>query len=270
MKVALCQMDSRGDVAENDREAERLLREAAAGGADLAALPEIWPAQGSRQEMHAAAEPVPGPRTDRIAAIARDHGMWIAAGSVLEADGGRVFNTNVLIDDHGEIVATYRKIHLFDVEPPGSPPLRESTVFAPGDDVVTAATPFGRVGLSICFDLRFPELFRSLVAAGAEIVFVPSSFREHTGRDHWEVLLRARAIEDQVVVIAAAQWGPWGSPEAQRRAWGHSMVVDPWGRVLADAPDGVGVTFCDVDLEEIRRVREVLPVLGARRLGPAC
>lgn len=270
MKIALCQMNSRGDVAANDAEALRLLREAADGGADLAALPEVWPAQGSREEMHAAAEPIPGPRVDRLCGVARDAGMWIAAGSVLEAAEGRVFNTSVVIDDRGEIVASYRKIHLFDVEPPGSPPFRESTVFAAGHDVVSTATPFGRIGLSICFDLRFPELYRMLAVAGAEIVLVPSSFREATGRDHWEVLLRARAIEDQVVVIAAAQWGPWGSERAGRQAYGHSMVVDPWGRVLADAGEGVGVTFCDVDLEEIHRVREALPVLGARRLAPSC
>lgn len=270
MRVALCQMNSRADVAANDEAALRLLREAAAGGADLAALPEVWPAQGSREEMHAAAEPMAGPRIARLASLARETGMWIAAGSVPESDGGRVYNTSTLISADGDVVATYRKIHLFDVEPDDGPPLRESSVFAAGDEVVSVATPFGRVGLTICFDLRFPEIYRMLTAAGAEVVLVPSVFREHTGRDHWEVLLRARAIEDQVVVIAAAQWGPWGSERGQRTAYGHSMVVDPWGRVLAEAPDGVGVTFCDVDLDEVRRVREVLPVLGARRLGPAC
>lgn len=270
MRVALCQMNSRGDAAANEAAAEQLLREAAAGGADLAALPEVWPAQGSVDEMRGAAEPIDGPRMARIEAIARETGMWISAGSVPESDGDRVFNTSALVAPDRGVVATYRKIHLFDVEPPDGPPFRESSVFAAGDEVVSAATPFGRIGLTVCFDLRFPEIYRMLVASGAEVVLVPSMFRERTGRDHWEVLLRARAIEDQVVVIAAAQWGPWGSERAQRTAYGHSMIVDPWGRVLAEAPDGVGVTFCDVDLDEVRRVREVLPVLGARRLGPTC
>lgn len=270
MRVALCQMNSRADVAANDATALRQLREAADGGADLAALPEVWPAWGSREEMHAAAEPMDGPRMERLASLARDTGMWISAGSVSESDGDRVYNTSALISPDDGVIATYRKIHRFDVEPIDGPPFRESSVFSAGDEVVSVATPFGRIGLTVCFDLRFPEIYRILAAAGAEVVLVPSSFREHTGRDHWEVLLRARAIEDQVVVIAAAQWGPWGSDRSQRMAYGHSMVVDPWGRVLAEAPDGVGVTFCEVDLQEVRRVREVLPVLGARRLGPSC
>ncbi len=269
MKVALCQMNSAANVEANEASAFALLEEAAAGGADLASLPEFWPRQGSAAEMRAAAEPVPGPRTERLAEIAMRHRMWVLGGSVLETDGDgeKVFNTSVLFDRDGSLVARYRKIHLFDADPPGAVPSRESFVFRPGEEVVTAETEFGRVGLSICYDVRFPELYRALAVQGAKIVFVPSAFRFETGVDHWDVLLRARAIEDQVFIVAAAQWGTWGGTGKERRNFGNSLVADPWGRIVARAEDGVGVTFADLDLEEVRRVREALPALRHRKLG---
>jgi predicted amidohydrolase len=270
MRVALCQMNSGSDVAANEASALKLIDDAARGGADLVALPEVWPCQGSAPEVRAAAEPVPGPRTERLAEAARRSATWIQGGSVLELADGHVFNTSVLFDRTGTLVASYRKIHLFDADPPGGQPSRESSVYSPGEAVVTAETEFGRVGLSICYDVRFPELYRMLAVAGAQILFVPSSFRYETGRDHWDVLLRARAIEDQAFVVAAGQWGTWGSPGRERRSYGNSLAVDPWGRVLARAPEGVGVTFAELDLAEIRRVREVLPALRHRRLHPSC
>jgi deaminated glutathione amidase len=247
-----------------------LLEAAGREGVDLVALPEVWPCQGSAGSMRAAAEPMDGPRVERLSDVARRHGMWIHGGSVLELDEDRVFNTSVLIDRGGAVVATYRKIHLFDADPPGAIPSRESSVYAAGDAVVTAATEFGRVGLSICYDVRFPELYRQMAAQGATILFVPAAFRFETGRDHWDVLLRARAIEDQAFVIAAAQWGEWGSEGRIRRNFGNSLVVDPWGRVLARAQDHVGVTFCALDLEQVARVRAALPALSHRRLAPNC
>jgi predicted amidohydrolase len=252
-----------------------LLEEAADEGADLAALPEVWPCQGSAPTVRAAAEPIPGPLTEWLAEVARRHRMWIHGGSVLESVASdrasdRVFNTSVLFDRDGNLVATYRKIHLFDADPPGAVPSRESFLYEAGDQVVTAETEFGRVGLSICYDLRFPELYRMLAAQGAVILFVPAAFRFETGKDHWDVLLRARAIEDQAFVIAAAQWGTWGPAGRERRNFGNSLVADPWGRVVARAPDGVGVTVADLDLEEVRRVREALPALRHRRLSPSC
>lgn len=270
MKVALCQTNSGEDVAANEAQVSALLEEAAGGGADLACLPEVWPCQGSAPQVRAAAEPVPGPRTERLAEVARRHGMWLHGGSVLELDGERVHNTSVLFDRRGELVARYRKIHLFDADPPGAQPSRESFLYSAGEEIVTAETEFGRAGMSICYDVRFPELYRALAANGATVLFVPSAFREETGRDHWDVLLRARAIEEQCFVFAAAQWGTWGPEGRERRNHGNSLVVDPWGRVLARAPDGVGVTFAEVDLEEVRRVREVLPALRHRRLGIVC
>ena len=196
--------------------------------------------------------------------------MWVHGGSVLERDGERIFNTSVLFDRSGELVATYRKIHLFDADPPGAVPSRESSVFSAGDQVVTAETEFGRVGLSICYDLRFPELYRALAVQGATILFVPAAFRFETGVDHWEPLLRARAIEDQAFVVAAAQWGTWGPPGRERRNFGHSLVADPWGNLVAQAPDEVGVTFAELDLARVEQVRQILPSLRHRRLQPSC
>ena len=270
MRVALCQTNSGDDVTANEKQVFTLLENAASGGADLAALPEVWPCQGSSEQVRAAAEPIPGPRTERLSEVASRHGMWVQGGSVLELDDDRVFNTSLLFDRSGELVASYRKIHLFDADPPNAVPSRESAVFSAGDQVVTAETEFGRVGLSICYDLRFPELYRSLAVQGATILFVPAAFRFETGVDHWEPLLRARAIEDQAFVIAAAQWGSWGPPGRERRNFGHSLVADPWGRVIAEARDGVGVTLAELDLTEVGRVREMLPALRHRRLFPSC
>jgi predicted amidohydrolase len=270
MRVALCQTNCGEDVVANEEQVFGLLEEAARAGADLAALPEVWPRQGSAPQVREAAEPLDGPRVARLAEVARRHRMWVHGGSVIELDGDRVFNTSVLFDRSGELIATYRKIHLFDADPPGAVPSRESFLYSAGGDVVTVDTEFGRVGLSICYDVRFTELYRSLAVQGATIAFVPAAFRHETGVDHWEVLLRARAIEDQAFVVAAGQWGPWAPPGKERRTFGDTLVADPWGRLVAVAPDGVGVTFAELDLAEIVRVRGILPALRHRRLNPSC
>jgi deaminated glutathione amidase len=272
MRVGLCQMSSGDDVDANLSTAEALLHEAADGGADLAALPEVFVYLGPSAHRSEVAEPVPGgPVSARLGAVARDRSIWVLGGSVLEADDGRVYNTSPLFDRSGELVARYRKIHLFDVDLPGQPPFRESSTFASGDQLITHEVELTRVGLSICYDLRFPELYRGLMALGAEVVFVPAQFQYETGRDHWHVLMRARAIENQSFVVAPAQWGAWGPLEKNRRSFGHSIAVDPWGRVLAEAPEeGTGVCFADLDLTDLRRIREAMPALRHRRLGLTC
>ena len=272
MRVAVGQMNAGDDdVDANVATAVRLLDEAAAGGADLVAIPELWPFYGARGVAATLAGPVPGSLTEPLADAARRHGMWVLGGSIYERADGRIFNTSPLFDREGELVATYRKIHLFDVELEGQPPIRESDLFSAGDAMVTHDTDLGRLGLSICYDLRFPELYRGLVAAGAELLSVPSAFTAVTGAAHWEVLLRARAIEDQCVVLAPAQWGRWGPPEDGRRTYGHAMVVDPWGSILVEAPgEGDGVWFAEVDRDRIRDVRRSLPALAHRRLGTVC
>ncbi|MGZ8652684.1 MAG: carbon-nitrogen hydrolase family protein [Actinomycetota bacterium] len=271
MRVALCQMRSGEDVEANVALAERQLGEAADGGADLAALPEVFTYLGSTVGRAAAAEPVPGPTTERLAAIARARKMWVLGGSVIESSGDHRYATSVLLDRDGELVATYRKIHLFDVDLPGQPPFRESATFSAGDQLVTHETDVARLGLSICYDLRFPELYRGLMVMGAEVLLVPAQFQFETGKDHWEVLLRARAIENQCFVVAPGQWGTFDDPENGRRSYGNSMAVDPWGRVLVRAPEeGDGAWFADLDMAELRRVRQVLPALQHRRLGLTC
>jgi deaminated glutathione amidase len=271
MRVSVCQMRSGEDVEANVVTAEGLLNLAADDGADLAALPEVFTYLGRSSGRAAAAEPVPGPTTERLAAVARDRQMWVLGGSVLESDGGRIFNTSVLFDRSGELVARYRKIHLFDVELPDQRPILESDTFTAGGQLVTHATEQARLGLSICYDLRFPELYRGLMVLGAEVLCVPSQFQHTTGAAHWEVLLRARAIENQCFVVAPGQWGTFGREGSNRRSYGHSMIVDPWGRILVDAPEeGDGVFGADLDLAELHEIRTRLPALQHRRLGLTC
>jgi deaminated glutathione amidase len=272
MRVAVCQMRSGDDVGANVAEAERLLAEAGDGGADLAVLPELFAYLGPSSKLSEIAEPVPGGRvTDALSAAAREHGMWVLGGSVHERDDERVHNTAPLFDRAGDLVARYRKIHLFDVRLDDQPPFRESAIFTAGTEIVTHPVEDVRAGLAICYDLRFPELFRGLMALGAEVILLPAQFQHRTGVAHWEVLVRARAIEDQCYVAAAAQWGEFGPPEERRRSYGRSMVVGPWGDVLVEAPEeGSGVWFADVDIAELRRVRTTLPALEHRRLGITC
>jgi deaminated glutathione amidase len=272
MRAAIAQLNAGVDDLEaNLANAERLLAEAADGWADLAVLPELFAYYGSQRRMRELAEPLGGPITSRLAALARDRSMWILGGSVCESVNGRVYNTSFLFDRGGEAVARYRKIHLYDAELPGQRPIRESALFASGDEVVTRDVDGLRVGMSICYDVRFPELYRGLMTSGAVVLAVPSAFQAVTGAAHWETLLRARAIEEQSYVLAAAQWGPWGPPEAGHRTFGNAMVVDPWGSVVARAPDeGDGVWFADIDVDEVRSVRSRLPALSHRRLGNAC
>ena len=272
MRVAVCQMRSGDDVEKNVSEAERLLRDAGEEGADLAVLPELFPYLGPRSGLSEAAERLPdGPISAMLAETSRSTGMWVVGGSVPELDEGRVYNTAPLFDPSGELVARYRKIHLFDVDLEGQPPFRESAEFAAGTELVTHVVGDVRVGFAICYDLRFPELFRGLMTLGTELFVLPSQFQQRTGRAHWEVLLRARAIEDQCFVAAAAQWGTFGPADEERRSFGTSMIVGPWGEVLACAPEeGTGVWSAEVDLSELRRVRSTLPALEHRRLGITC
>src|SRR5919201_5534303 len=231
MRVAVCQKRSGDDVEKNVAEGERLLRDAGEDGADLAVLPELFPYLGPRSGLTEVAERLPdGPISTMLAETAQATGMWVVGGSMPEQDDGRIYNTSPLFDPSGELVARYRKIPLFDVDLEGQPPFRESAEFAAGTELVTHVVGDVRVGFAICYDLRFPELFRGLMTLGAELFVLPSQFQQLTGRANWEVLLRGRAIEDQSFVAAAAQWGTFGSPEEERRSFGNSMIVGPWGQ----------------------------------------
>ncbi len=274
-RVAAVQMQSTPDREDNLAKAEALLREAADGRAELAALPENFSFLRSEggpfpdPEPYAAGgeEGKEGSLTLWLRRQARSLGLWILGGTVAEMlppdrTDGRVYNTSMLVDPDGRVVARYRKLHLFDVAIAGGPELRESKTVAPGDVPVLAETPFGPAGLSVCYDLRFPELYRALAFRGARILFVPSAFTAHTGKDHWEPLLRARAIENQCYVIAPAQVGRHAP---KRTSHGHAMIIDPWGTILAEAPDRPAVILADLDSDQLEKIRRGLPALQHAR-----
>jgi predicted amidohydrolase len=264
LRVAAVQLNSTADPAANLAVADRLTRAAAADGASVIVLPEKWTAMGSDEQLRAAAEPLDGPAIGWARATARELGIELVAGSIVELVDGqeKLANTCVHVDPHGEIKAVYRKLHMFDVEVAGRL-YRESDLEDAGEEIVLSETADGlQLGLSICYDVRFPELYRILAVRGARAFPLPAAFTLATTRDHWETLLRARAIENQAFVIAANQIGehPGGN-----RSGGRSMIVDPWGVVLAQAPDGEGHIVAELDLERLEQIRAQLPALANRR-----
>jgi predicted amidohydrolase len=261
MRVAAVQLNSTNDKARNVAAAERLVRDAANDGAELVALPEKWNLLAGGEELLAGAEPLDGPSLGAARGWARALGIHLLAGSICERGDGAAFNTSVLIGPDGADLAAYRKIHMFDVEV-GGVAYRESEFEQAGEEIVTASIGDVEVGLSVCYDLRFPELYRILALRGARLIAVPSAFTSVTGRDHWEVLLRARAIEDQVFVLASNQVGE-AAPHFN--SYGHSAIIDPWGLVLATAPDGECFVAADLDLASQDRIRDSLPALANRR-----
>jgi predicted amidohydrolase len=265
VRVAAVQLNSGGDKSRNLEAAERLVRAAAAEGAELIALPEKWNLVAPGEELRAGAEPLDGPSLGAARNWARELGVHLLAGSIGEesAGGERIFNTSVLIDPKGEDLGVYRKVHMFDVDA-GGVSYRESAHEQPGGELATAAIGEVVVGMSVCYDLRFPELYRILALRGANLLTVPSAFTSATGRDHWEVLLRARAIEDQAFVLAPNQVG---TAPPHFDSWGHSAIIDPWGRMLALAEAGEGFVTAELDLGELARVRETLPALANRQPG---
>jgi len=264
VRVALVQMNSQDDKAANLERAETLIGQAAAWGSDLVLLPELWTYLGPRKRHPEVAEPIPGETSEVLSRLAARYRFWLVGGSYLEALPGseRFHNTCVVFNPDGDLVARYRKLHLFDVEVDGKT-YEESATVASGDDVVVTTVAGVAVGLTICYDLRFPELYRRLCARGARLITMPAAFTMETGKDHWEVLLRARAIENQVYVLAAAQGGahPGG-----RRTYGHSVLIDPWGAIVAEFDQGAGIVVGDVDPARIKAVRAELPALSHRVL----
>ena len=265
LRTAVIQLNARDNPVENLATVERLLDQAAHMGAQFVGLPEFWTYLGPYAGFDAAAQTIPGPAIERLQEKARKHRMIVHGGSIIERSPDRVgkfSNTSVLINREGEIVARYRKIHLFDVQLANGEKHYESERIEPGNEVVTAEVDGVTFGLSICYDLRFPELYRSLALRGAQVLLVPAGFTLHTGRDHWEVLLRARAIENLCYVVAPAQVGSY---PPNRQCFGRSMIVDPWGLVLAQAQDMPTVIMADIDLERIDSARAQIPCLTHRR-----
>ena len=263
LRVALVQLAADQDVSANLERATALVEQAGETHPGLIALPELFLFRGPASGFRDSAGDIPGPMTEHFAGLARRLDTWLLLGSLAERspDPNRPYNTSVLLDPTGEINACYRKRHLFDVTIDGGPSDRESARTTPGNETVVALLEGAadeadlRLGMSVCYDLRFPELYRELTHAGASVLAVPANFTEATGRDHWEVLLRARAIENGAFVIAPAQCGTGGGVPTH----GRSMVVDPWGIVIAQAPDGPGVVVADLDLDRVAAARRQIP-----------
>lgn len=265
LTVAAAQMRTGPEKETNLAVVARLVGQASRAACDLIAFPEVMNVRGTKA-VREGAEPIPGPTSALLADLARTYRIWIHGGSIPERDtpdAPRMYNTSILVSPKGEIVARYRKIHLFDVELSDGPRFRESDEFAPGSEIVTAPVNDVTVGLSVCYDLRFPELYRALAIRGAEIIFVAAAFSAFTGPPHWEVLLRARAIEHQAFVVAPAQIGGAGDAMPTH---GHTLIIDPWGRIVAEAGADDELVSASLDLDELRRIRRELPSLANRRL----
>jgi predicted amidohydrolase len=264
MKIALVQLCNNSDEEANLERARAHLWKGVEEGADLVLFPENLPAVWPDQHKVSEAQPLDGPRVARICEWASDACVWILAGSVPVESGDpeRIYNTSVLISSEGRVVASYRKVHLFDVEVPGQQAYRESANVLGGDDLVVADTPWGKLGMTVCYDLRFPEQYLRLREAGASIITAPSAFTAPTGRAHWEVLVRARALDSQCFVLAPNQWGYHGG---RRASYGHSMAVDPWGQVLTCLEDGEGIAVAELDLDQVDRIRQRIPLRAHRK-----
>ena len=263
--AAVVQMTSTADVERNLATAESLVARAAARGARLVGLPENFGYLRSEGQPVPEAQALDGPWVRRMAELARRHRVTLLLGSLPERIAGdeRVHNTSVLLSPEGATLAVYRKIHLFDIDVPGMEQLKESRSVVPGREIVNVETPAGALGLSICYDVRFPELYRELARRGARVLCVPAAFTERTGKAHWELLLRARAVENLAYVLAPAQIGQHG---AGRASHGQAMIVDPWGLVLAQVADGEGIALAELDFSRLERVRRELPALSHARL----
>ena len=264
MKIAALQMVSAPDLVTNLATAERLIDQAVSDGAQLVSLPEYFVQMGLHEtdKFQIAEEFGQGPMQEMLASKARQHGIWVAGGSmpIKTQDAAKVTNTALLFNPKGEVVARYDKIHLFSYQD-GVRNLDEGRTMVAGTEIVTADTPFGRIGMSICYDLRFPELYRAM--GDVDLILVPSAFTVPTGSAHWEVLLRARAIENQCYVLAAAQGGTHASG---RQTYGHSMLIDPWGEVVSVLPEGEGVVMGEVDPERLKSVRHNLQAMRHRKI----
>lgn len=263
LRVALVQMDSGLEIEKNLGRADQLL--AGAEHVDLVALPEVFACRGSDADYRRSAQALDDSIIAWAAALAREKVAWILAGSFCERSGDKVFNTSVLLDRDGQIAATYRKIHLFEAFLDDGGRIREADAFDPGDTPVMADVDGWQTGLTICYDLRFPELFRSVSADGAHLFVVPANFTQRTGRDHWEVLLRARAIENQCFVVAPGQCG--ANRVTGVASYGNSMVIGPWGEILCRAGETEELLVAELDPQYLSQIRERIPVLKHRRLS---
>lgn len=267
--AAAVQLTSTSDAEANWSSARTLIERAAGYGARLVATPENTNFLGPHKKKVELAEPIDGPTCGRFSQLAAQHSIYLLLGSFNErGDEHRCYNTSVLFGPTGGVIGVYRKMHLFDVDVSPEVRFKESATIIPGEDLVTVQTELATLGLSVCYDLRFPELYQRLVQEGAQLLTVPSAFTLMTGKDHWYALLRARAIECQSYLIAPAQVGKHDD-EGLRHSYGHSLIIDPWGQVVATASEGEGLALAEIDLEKVERTRAAMPVESHRRLPPS-
>jgi predicted amidohydrolase len=267
MKIAAIQLAASDNVERNVNTAEALIDEAVSKGAQVVALPETWTCIGENDKLiRASAEPLDGPIVQRMQAVARRHNIYLHCGSLNERipNSDKTYNTTLLLGPTGDPLATYRKIHLYDVDLGPNQKYEESAIVAGGSETVVTEIGPMTVGLAICYDLRFPELFRDLALKGAEAVFMPAAFNTYTGKDHWEVLIRARAIENQNYMVCPDIVGGYGTKG--KTCYGRSMIVDPWGTVVAQAPDEASVIVAEIDTQRVTKIRHELPSLANRKL----
>jgi len=265
VSTAVIQMNAGPDKEVNLKNAARLIRRASGKSARLVALPELFNWRGSKKEIAKISEPLSGFTFRKMADLASSLNIFLLCGSILEINprSKRPFNTSFLVSPQGKLIRKYRKIHLFKLQVPGKTVINEQSLYSPGKVAKSASTPFGTVGLTICYDLRFPELYRSLTYQGAEIIFVPSAFTIDTGKAHWETLIRARAIENQVYIIAPNQCGM--GPSATQN-YGHSIIADPWGTVIASCKNEEKIIYAELDLMYLKKVRKKLPALSHSKI----
>lgn len=261
--LAMVQMDTQNNKGDNMAQACAWIDEAAARGARIICFPEVMNLIGRNIGEGGGKEPIPGYTTEILCKKAKEHGVYIHGGSITEVREGekRSSNTSVLISPDGKILASYSKLHMFDITLADGTPYKESDKVQPGKEIVTVETELGTFGMSICYDIRFPELYRLMALRGAEVIFVPASFTMPTGKDHWEPLLRARAIENGCYIVAAGQIGA----KPAYTAYGNSLVADPWGTVIAKAKDIPGITYAEIDLDYLEKIRKQIPSLENRR-----
>lgn len=263
LKIALCQMPVKADKQQNLNQVTTMLQEAAVGGAELVVLPEMFNCPYDIHCFRDYAEKIPaGETTNHLAALAHIHGLFLVGGSIPELDGERLYNTSVVFNPKGEIIAKHRKSHLFDVNVKNGIKFTESEVLSPGNTATLFKTPWGKFGLEICYDIRFPELTRKMAKDGARLVIVPAAFNMTTGPSHWELLFRSRALDNQIFILGTS---PARNPHASYVVYGHSLAVNPWGQVLAQLDDKPGILIVDLDLTQIEEVREALPIWKQRR-----
>ncbi|MDP6054837.1 MAG: carbon-nitrogen hydrolase family protein [Candidatus Latescibacteria bacterium] len=265
ISVAVIQMDAQDNIDDNRNRAVAMVDEAASRGARLVVLPEVFVHLDALDKMKAAAETIPGPTSTLLQEVARRNKIYLVGGSFFEknTEEDKVYNTNLFLGPDGSILSVYRKIHLFEIDAPGEVVFDEAQVIESGKEVVIADSPFGVIGFTICYDVRFPELYRALADRQADIITVPAAFAMKTGKDHWEPLLRARAIENQVFILASSQVGT--KPNGFT-CYGRSMIIDPWGTVLAQAQDTETIITAQLDMDYMAHVRRIMPALKNRRL----